>query len=107
MYTKYFAEKPRALVSVCLCANTIFRLICAKLCVCVLFGKFYLFWVSSTCPGRDVCEVLWPLFSKGKEYVFSCVLVLKRVSGEWRTEGGLGGFEPPLKFRSFDKAEPK
>jgi hypothetical protein len=27
---------------------------------------------------------------------------------QWRTEGGLGGFNPPLppKFRSFNKAEP-
>jgi hypothetical protein len=26
---------------------------------------------------------------------------------QWRTEGVLGGLNPPPKFRSFDKAEPK
>jgi len=58
MYTKYFAQNPRALTPVFLYANGIIRLICTELCACgecVWLENFYLFLV---CSGTDVCEVL-------------------------------------------------
>jgi hypothetical protein len=42
------------------------------------------------------------------QQVWMCVCSLNIHCGQWCTEEGgvLGGFKPPLKFRSFDKAEP-
>ena len=69
----------------CLCAN-IFRLMCTKLCVCggcVLLEIFFVLFILGLFPHALVeMSALAPLFSfsKGK-YAFTCVLVLKRVSG--------------------------